>query len=63
MSATNTDRLGPVGGSTDGAGSRGGRTTGAGVILVKADPDTDWERVAKWVLRARAEGVIKGVGR
>jgi hypothetical protein len=42
--------------------SRGGRTVGAGVILAKADPDTDWDRVAKWILRAQAEGVVRGCG-
>lgn len=63
MSAAHADHCGGAQESTDEAGPRGGRTTGAGVILVEADPDTDWERVAQWVLRARAEGVIKGVGR
>jgi len=38
----------------------GGVRTGTAAILDKAPPDTSWERVAKWVLRARAEGVIPG---
>ena len=40
---------------------RGGLRTGAAEILDKADPDTEWEQVANWVARARAEGVIGGI--
>jgi hypothetical protein len=27
-------------------------------VLRHADPDTSWRRVARWALRARAEGVV-----
>jgi len=36
--------------------------TGAAVILEGAHPDTDIRRVGRWIARARAEGVIQGVG-
>lgn len=41
------------------AENRGGVNTGSAVILEKADPDTDVERVARWVVRAKKEGLIK----
>lgn len=41
----------------------GGLQTGSAEILDKAPADTEWERVANWILRARAEGVVRGVDR
>ncbi len=42
---------------------QGGLRTGSAVILDQADPSTEWERVCRWVARAKAEGVLRGVSR